>query len=77
MGRDQAPGIVDVTAGNNTITFCSANCGTPQEQDVTVPGFAAVEGFDLASGWGTLDAARFVPELARRGGDDDDQGGDG
>ena len=76
MGRDQAAGIVDVTTGNNTITFCSANCGTPQEQDTTIQGFTAVKGFDLASGWGTLDAARFVPELARRGGDDD-QGGDG
>lgn len=76
MGRDQASGIVDVTTGNNTITFCSAGCGTPQEQDTTIQGFTAVKGFDLASGWGTLDAARFVPELARRGGDDD-QGGDG
>jgi subtilase family serine protease len=70
MGRDQAPGIVDVTSGNNTFTFCSASCGTPQEQDVTIPGFTATAGFDLASGWGTIDAARFVPQLARSGGDD-------
>jgi subtilase family serine protease len=60
MGEDHAPGIVDVTAGSNTIRF-----GT-----TTITGFDAVPGFDLASGWGTVDAARFVPELARRGGDD-------
>jgi len=71
MGADRARGIVDVTTGSNPITFCSANCGTPQEQDVTIPGFTATTGFDLASGWGTVDAARFVPELARSGGDDD------
>jgi subtilase family serine protease len=71
MGRQHAPGIVDVTTGNNTFTFCAAACGTRQQQDTTVEGFDAVRGFDLASGWGTLDAARFVPELARRGGEDD------
>src|SRR5215471_7684953 len=60
MGEDQAPGIVDVTAGNNTITF-----GT-----TTIQGFTAVPGYDLASGLGTVDVGRFVPELARRGGDD-------
>jgi len=27
-------------------------------------GFDAGPGYDLASGWGTLDAARFVPALA-------------
>ncbi|MGH3780577.1 MAG: hypothetical protein ACRDRO_08080, partial [Pseudonocardiaceae bacterium] len=25
--------------------------------------FAAATGFDVASGWGTIDASRFVPEL--------------
>ena len=70
MGTDRAAGIVDVTTGSNPITFCSASCGTPQEQDITIPGFGASAGFDLASGWGTIDAARFVPELAR-GGDGD------
>jgi subtilase family serine protease len=75
MGEDHAPGIVDVTSGNNSHVVCAADCGTAQEQDVTVQGFDAVKGFDLASGWGTPDAARFVPELARRGGDDG-RGGD-
>jgi subtilase family serine protease len=44
-------GILDVTTGDNTFG------------DVT--GFKAGPGFDLASGWGTIDAARFVPALAR------------
>jgi subtilase family serine protease len=44
-------GILDVTTGDNTFG------------DVT--GFKAGPGYDLASGWGTIDAARFVPALAR------------
>ena len=47
----QQTGILDVTAGDNTFG------------DVT--GFKAAPGYDLASGWGTVDAARFVPALAR------------
>ena len=43
-------GIVDVTQGDN-----SAN---------GVTGYDAVKGYDLATGWGTIDAARFVPALA-------------
>jgi hypothetical protein len=46
-------GIVDVTSGN--ITFGG------------VTGFDAGTGYDLASGWGTIDAAKFVPALARAG----------
>jgi subtilase family serine protease len=52
-------GVVDVRAGNNTQTFEQG--GT----QYTVPGFAAGPGYDLASGVGTIDAASFVPELAR------------
>ncbi len=44
-------GILDVTTGDNTFG------------DAT--GFKASPGYDLASGWGTIDAARFVPALAR------------
>jgi subtilase family serine protease len=52
-----APGLVDVTTGNNTVTF-------PQNGAThTVHGFAAVDGYDLASGVGTVNAALFVPEL--------------
>ncbi len=47
-------GIVDVTSGNNTLGG--------------VTGYAATPGYDLASGWGTVDAAKFVPALARTGG---------
>jgi subtilase family serine protease len=52
-----APGIVDVTAGNNTVTFPQAGATH------TVHGFAAVDGYDLASGVGSVNAALFVPEL--------------
>jgi subtilase family serine protease len=71
MSGDSAEsGIVDVTQGNNSLTFCSASCGTPQEVDTTVAGFDATPGYDLVTGVGTVDAARFVTALARRGEDD-------
>jgi subtilase family serine protease len=60
-------GIVDVTSGDNTYVFCASACGTPQEVDTTVPGFPARPGYDMSSGWGTVDAARFVPALAEGG----------
>lgn len=57
MAANHDPGIVDVTAGTNTVTF-------PQGGAIhTVLGFDAVAGYDLASGLGTIDAARFVPDL--------------
>ena len=46
-------GIVDVTSGNNSFGG--------------VTGFTAKRGYDLASGWGTINAAQFVPTLARLG----------
>lgn len=53
-----AAGIVDVTKGNNTVSF-------PQGGKVhTVTGFSARPGYDLASGVGTVNAAKFVPALA-------------
>jgi subtilase family serine protease len=58
----QAAGIVDVTRGSNTASFHQG--GTLH----TVTGFAARAGYDLASGVGTVNAARFVPELARLAG---------
>ena len=48
-GRNRA-GIVDVTSGD--ISFAG------------VTGPSAGPGYDLASGWGTIDAAKFVPALA-------------
>jgi subtilase family serine protease len=50
LNRFRANGIVDVTTGD--ISFGG------------VTGPAATPGYDLASGVGTVDAARFVPELA-------------
>ena len=44
-----ASGIVDVAKGCNTTS--------------SVTGFCATTGFDTASGWGTIDAAKFVPAL--------------
>lgn len=53
-----APGIVDVTRGDNTVSF------TLNGAPVTVQGYPAKPGYDLVTGAGTVDAARFVPELA-------------
>ena len=58
-------GIVDVTKGNNTYTFCSSSCGTRREVDTTVPGFAGVPGYDMGSGVGTIDGLHFVSALCR------------
>ncbi len=52
LARDPAGnGLVDVTSGNNTID--------------DIPGYTAGPGYDVASGWGTVDASRFVPALAQ------------
>ena len=58
MSAGHAPGLVDVTSGNNTVSV------TQNNQLDTVPGFNAAPGYDLASGVGTVNAALFVPELA-------------
>ena len=47
----RSTGIVDVTQGNNSFAG--------------VTGYSAAPGYDLASGWGTINAAEFVPALAR------------
>ena len=59
--RRTRPGIVDVTTGNNTVSF------TQNNHLYTVKGFSAGPGYDLASGVGTVNAAAFVPELAYLG----------
>ncbi|MCW2494142.1 S53 family peptidase [Jatrophihabitans sp.] len=61
LSAKHAAGIVDVTKGNNTVGF------TQGGSLHTVTGFKAVAGYDLASGVGTVDAAKFVPELAAAG----------
>jgi hypothetical protein len=49
-------GISDVVSGNNSVI-------DPKTGKVLVQGFTAAPGFDVASGWGTVDASRFVPAL--------------
>jgi subtilase family serine protease len=58
LERQHAPGIVDVTRGNNTVSF------TLNGTTVTVEGYPAKPGYDLVTGVGTVDAALFIPELA-------------
>jgi subtilase family serine protease len=58
-----APGLVDVTSGNNTVAYQNADGTT-----TTVTGYSAGKHYDLASGVGTVNAALFVPELARLAG---------
>jgi subtilase family serine protease len=58
LAAQHAPGLVDITIGNNTVTF------TQNGKTYTVPGYAAVPGYDLASGLGTVDGALLVKELA-------------
>ncbi len=53
-----AAGIADVTKGSNTVSFSQGG------KVHTVADFRARTGYDLASGVGTVNAARFVPELA-------------
>jgi subtilase family serine protease len=57
MAESHAPGIVDVTRGNNTVSF------SQDEHRYTVHGATAAPGYDLASGLGTVDGALFVPQL--------------
>ncbi|HUY44787.1 MAG TPA: S53 family peptidase [Streptosporangiaceae bacterium] len=62
MSAKGEPGIVDVTQGNNTVSFKQGG------KEHTVTGFSALPGYDLASGVGTVNAALFVPELAAAAG---------
>jgi subtilase family serine protease len=52
--------IDDVTRGNNTVTFTQPSTG----QTITVQGYNATRGYDLASGLGSPDGARLVAALA-------------
>ena len=62
LSASHAPGIADVLKGNNTVSFQQGG-----KRDI-VKGFSALPGYDLASGVGPVDAARFVFELARLAG---------
>jgi subtilase family serine protease len=56
LGGRPGAGIIDVSQGSNTYQMCAATC-------TTVPGFTAKAGFDVASGWGTVDPGAFIPAL--------------
>jgi subtilase family serine protease len=70
LEAEQAPGIVDVTSGNNTVAFDQATSdqGTDDQgtgvKPVTVRGYSAVKGYDLVTGVGTVNAQQLVYELA-------------
>ena len=55
---EHAPGLVDVTAGNNTVSFHQGAKAS------TVAGYQAVKGYNLVTGVGTVNASKFVYELA-------------
>ena len=57
LGSADAPGLVDVTAGDNSVAFSQSG------RSYSVTGWTATPGFDLASGWGTVDGADLVSEL--------------
>lgn len=59
MGSVHALGLEDITTGNNSVFFITPTTG----KRITVPGYAAGQGYDLASGLGTVNAAEFVPSL--------------
>jgi subtilase family serine protease len=72
MAQSRVPdGIVPISQGNNTFTYCIAadvesDASCPSSSDlVTVPGFNANGYYNDATGWGTVNAASFVPALAR------------
>jgi subtilase family serine protease len=60
LEAEHAPGIVDVTSGNNTVSFSQG----ADQKPVTVKGYPAGQGYDLVTGVGTVNANEFVYELA-------------
>jgi subtilase family serine protease len=50
---DRSTGLVDITQGDDSLGG--------------VTGYSAGPGYDLVTGWGTINAAQFVPALARLG----------
>jgi subtilase family serine protease len=57
----RARGVIDVSKGNNTVAFVQS--GTT----FALTGYRAKRGYDLVTGIGSVDAARFVPALAKFG----------
>jgi len=70
-GSGARDGIVPISRGGNSYTYCVAadvqtddSCASSADL-VTVPGFHANGSYNDATGWGTVNAAAFVPALAR------------
>jgi subtilase family serine protease len=57
---EHAPGLVDVTSGNNTVSFYQGTATNPYK----VTGYQARKGYDLVTGVGTVNASKLVYELA-------------
>ena len=57
LGGAKSPGLVDVTSGGNSVAFVQNG-----RRD-SVTGWNAKRGYDLASGWGTVDGDKLVIEL--------------
>jgi subtilase family serine protease len=64
LSARHAAGLVDVTSGNNTVSFYQGTATKPDK----VTGFGSRKGYDLVTGVGTVNAASFVYELAGRKG---------
>jgi subtilase family serine protease len=62
MSAANDAGVVDVTSGNNSVSFVQNG------QRTNIHGFTAGPGFDVASGVGTIYGPDFVPELAKLAG---------
>jgi subtilase family serine protease len=60
LAAARGDGITDITSGSNTVSF------GPGRRTVTVRGYPARPGYDLVTGVGTIDAARFVAALRAR-----------
>jgi subtilase family serine protease len=60
LARSPGKGIVDVTRGSSDLAGGSGGTGGDA---VFFRGYRAARGYDLATGLGTIDAARFVPAL--------------
>ena len=57
IGDGAGSGLVDITAGNNSVTF------RQHDRTTHIVGFEAVLGYDMASGLGTIDGAKLVAQL--------------
>jgi subtilase family serine protease len=60
LESEHAQGIVDVTSGNNSVSFDQGANAKP----ASVAGYPAGRGYDLVTGVGTVNAKDFVYELA-------------